>query len=191
MACPALALRPPSPGVPKRAATARRQALTQVGPVTHSDQVTLGDQVASIDTEDYISGKPTASFIGKLVSWTVPPPVRFFATWLAPSICLVSLFPQAVLGVVVAVLAALQVRPVVHSVLTRSTSLSTTANRRPFSPMHTHQVHRDAVPVSGGGRFRLCHRSKCRACHMRTPQRIRSSQRGRASPQPPAHPGAL
>ena len=102
LACPARSLRPPSLGLARRSSR-RQAALIRTEPAP-------GDQLAHIDAGEYLSGKPSASFIGKLVSWVVPPPVRFFATWIAPSICLASLFPHTVLGVVVAVLTALQVR---------------------------------------------------------------------------------
>jgi hypothetical protein len=78
-------------------------------PTAHAGTITSVG-IASIDASEYLSGKPRVSFIGKIVSIAVPPPVRFASTWIAPTLCLASLFPHHVISLLATLVLALQVR---------------------------------------------------------------------------------
>lgn len=65
--------------------------------------------MSEIDVQEYLSGKPHATLIGRMVAFVVPPPVRFLASWVAPLTCLVALNAKAVVSALASLVLMVQV----------------------------------------------------------------------------------
>jgi hypothetical protein len=78
--------------------------------VAQMPSITFKGIVLDGNIDEYLSGKPCATLLGKLVALVLPPPVRFLASWVAPLACLIALNAQVVVARIVMVLAVAQVR---------------------------------------------------------------------------------
>jgi hypothetical protein len=76
--------------------------------VAHAAQVVQLPE--DIVADEYLSGKPHATLLGKVVALVIPPPMRFVASWVAPLTCLLAVFAPHVVSLAAQVLGIMKVR---------------------------------------------------------------------------------